>query len=87
MASPNKAPLILSRPEGPSRRAHHDLPMPVTEEQIRAEAAAESRALVDLFIDIVKKEIADEDLRDRIARAILERLPTEMTEDAEDGAA
>jgi hypothetical protein len=58
-----------------------------TEEQIRAEAAAESRALVDLFIDIVKKEIADEDLRDRIARAILERLPTEMTEDAEDGAA
>src|SRR5262249_32311596 len=43
-----------------------------TEEQIRAEAAAESRTLVDLFIDVVKSEVDDEDVRDRIARVILE---------------
>jgi hypothetical protein len=46
-----------------------------TEEQIRAEAAAEGRSMVDLFIDVVKAEVADDDIRDRIARAILERLP------------
>ena len=51
-----------------------------TEEQIRAEAAAESRKLVDLFIDVVKKQVTDEGLRDRIARALLERLPSETDE-------
>ena len=51
-----------------------------TEEQIRAEAAAESRQLVDLFIDVVKSEVADEQVRDRIARALLERLPAELEE-------
>lgn len=51
-----------------------------TEEQIRAEAAAEGRALVDLFVDVVKEHVADEDTRDRIARAILERVPAEEAE-------
>jgi hypothetical protein len=48
-----------------------------TEEQIRAEAAAESRSLVDAFLDIVKQEVPDEDTRDRIARALFERCPSE----------
>ena len=54
-----------------------------TEEQIRAEAAAENRALVDLFIQVVKDEVRDEDLRDRIARTLLERIPMEEEEEAD----
>ncbi len=55
-----------------------------TEEQIRAEAAAESRHLIDLFIDAVKTEVQDEEVRDHIARAILKDLPREDEEGAED---
>ena len=51
-----------------------------TEEQIRAEAEATSRALVDSFIDVVKGEVSDEATRDRIAQALLERCPTEDLE-------
>jgi len=46
------------------------------EEQIRAEAEAEGRALVDLVIDVIKAEVKDEATRDRIARAIFERAPS-----------
>ena len=46
-----------------------------TEEQIRAQAEADMRSLVDLFIDVVKREIPDEETRDRIARALLEYVP------------
>jgi hypothetical protein len=53
-----------------------------TEEQIRAQSAAEMRNMVDLFIDVVKTEVSDEIQRDRIARALLDRLPDE-TEDEE----
>ena len=52
------------------------------EEQIRAEAAAENRGLVDAFIDIVKAEVEDEDTRDRIARGLFERCPTDAETDA-----
>jgi hypothetical protein len=48
------------------------------EEQIRAQAEAESRAMVDLIIDVIKSEVPDEGTRDRIARAVLERVPSEM---------
>ena len=48
-----------------------------TEEQIRAEFEAEGRGLIDFFMDLVKGEIDDESVRDRMARAILEQLPTE----------
>ena len=48
-----------------------------TEDQLRAEFEAEGRGLVDFFIDVVKGEVHDEASRDRIARAILERLPVE----------
>ncbi len=53
-----------------------------TEEQIRAEAAAETRKLIDLFIDVVKTEVPDQDARDRIARAILTRLPADLEEES-----
>src|SRR5438093_13346328 len=55
-----------------------------TEEQIRADAEAEGRQLIDLFIDVVKAEVPDADVRDRIARAILERVPAD--EGGEDAA-
>jgi hypothetical protein len=54
-----------------------------TEEQIRAEAEADGRSLIDLFIGIVKSEVPDEAVRDRIARALLERVPA-GTEEGED---
>ena len=43
-----------------------------TEEQIRAQAEADGRGLIDLFIDIVREEVPDEEARDRIARALME---------------
>ena len=55
-----------------------------TEEQIRAQAEADGRGLIDLFIDVVKQEVHDEQTRDRIARALLEQCPVES--DNEDAA-
>ena len=52
-----------------------------SEEQIRAQAEADSRSLVDLFLDIVKDHVADEDTRDSIARAMIEACPTEIEGD------
>ena len=54
-----------------------------TEEQIRAEAAAETRHVVDTFLRVIKKEIADPGTRDRIAQAVLELIPRIMEEDEE----
>jgi hypothetical protein len=54
-----------------------------TEEQIRAEAAAETRHAVDTFLQVIKREIAEPALRDRIARAVLELLPLASTDDEE----
>jgi len=51
-----------------------------TEEQVRAEAHATLRALVDLFIDVVKREVPEETTRDRIARAVLEYIPADDAE-------
>ena len=46
-----------------------------SEEQLRAEFEADGRSLVDFFIEVVKAEVPDEKLRDRLARAIFDRLP------------
>ncbi len=51
-----------------------------TEEQIRAQAEADGRALIDTFIEVVKEEVTDEQSRDRIAQALLDRCPSELTE-------
>ena len=50
------------------------------EEQIRAEFEADARTLIDHFIEVVKEEVPDAHVRDRIARAILERLPAQDDE-------
>ena len=54
-----------------------------TEEQIRAQAEADGRALIDLFIDVVREEVPDEETRDRIARALLEQSPAETDEESD----
>lgn len=46
-----------------------------TEEQIRAEAVAENRALVDAFVEGIKEQVTDPDLRDKIRQAVASRLP------------
>ena len=46
-----------------------------TEEQIRAEATAATRQVVDVFLDAVKTEVTDPEMRDRIARAVLTAVP------------
>ncbi len=53
-----------------------------TEEQIRAEAAAENRSLVDAFVDSVKEHVTDPEPREKIRQAVLTKLPSEP-EDAE----
>ena len=52
-----------------------------TEEQIRAQAEADGRALIDTFIEAVKAEVPDEQTRDRIARALLEHCPAEADDE------
>ena len=47
------------------------------EETIRAQAEAETRHLIDVFIGSVKDNVTDEETRDAIRRHILEALPEE----------
>jgi hypothetical protein len=53
-----------------------------TEEQVRAEAEAEIRRLVDTFIDAVKENVPDEETRDRIRRMLSEATEAEPEEAA-----
>ena len=46
-----------------------------TEEKIRAEAQAEIRHLIDMFIDAVKENVPDENSRERIRQAIFASVP------------
>ena len=48
-----------------------------TEEAIRAQSEAETRHLIDVFIDTVKEHVHDEGTRERIRMAILATLPQE----------
>ena len=48
-----------------------------TEEQIRTEAAAENRSLVDAFVEAVKQQVADPEVREKIRQAVLAHLPEE----------
>ena len=54
------------------------------EEQIRAQAEAESRTLVDVFIDLVKQHVPDEGVRDQIAQGLYERAPMKIEGDEVD---
>jgi uncharacterized protein YjcR len=46
-----------------------------TEEGVRAQAQAEIRRLIDAFVESVKENVADEETRDRIRRAVFDALP------------
>ena len=46
-----------------------------TEEQVRAEAEADIRGLIDAFIDAIKENVGDEETRDRIRRRLLHATP------------
>ena len=48
-----------------------------TEEQIRAQAEADAKSLVDIFIEVIQQEITDGPARDRIARRLLATCPLE----------
>ncbi len=52
------------------------------EDQIRAEGQAEMRHLVDVFVDAVKENVSDEQVRDRIRRAVVEALSREPDDGA-----
>jgi hypothetical protein len=53
-----------------------------TEEAIRAQGEAETRRLIDAFVDAVKENVPDEEARERIRQAILHALPEEADEGA-----
>ena len=53
-----------------------------TEEKIRAEAQAEIRHLIDVFIDAVKENVPNEDARERIRQAVFAAIPEEEGERA-----
>lgn len=55
-----------------------------TEEKIRAEAQAEIRHLIDVFIDAVKENVPHEAARERIRQAIFSSVPQEEGERAGD---
>lgn len=46
-----------------------------TEETIRAQSEAEIRRLIDVFIEAVKENVPDEEVRDRLRRSLIEALP------------
>ena len=55
-----------------------------TEEKIRAEAQAEIRHLIDVFIDAVKENVPHEAARERIRQAIFATVPEEEGQRAGD---
>ena len=73
----DKAAGILERAQKGQRIARGLALDGQTEEQVRAEAQAEIRHLIDTFIDAVKENVSDEETRDRIRRAVLEAIPDE----------
>jgi len=48
-----------------------------SEEAIRAQSQAEIRALIDMFITALKEHVTDDAIRERVAVAVLARLPEE----------
>ncbi len=58
-------------------RLAKEMAMGLREDEIKAAHAGQMRTLVDTFIQAVKENINDEDLRDRIATAVWSCLPEE----------
>lgn len=78
----DKAGGILERAQKGQRLARGLALDGETEEQVRAQAQAEIRHLIDVFVDAVKENVPDEETRDRVRRAVFEAVP-----DEEDGRA
>jgi hypothetical protein len=55
-----------------------------TEEAIRAEAEAENRRLIDIFVESIKENVADEETKERIRQTIVSALPQEEGTGARD---
>jgi len=55
------------------------------EEQIRAQAEADQRGLVDAFTEAVKQHVEDEALREKIGTAVMERFPGATGEGVSEG--
>ncbi len=55
-----------------------------TEEAIKAQSEAETRHLIDVFIDSIKENIDDEAVRERIQQSILSALPRETDPGADE---
>ncbi len=81
----DKAAGILERAQKGQRLARGLATDGETEEAIRGEAQAEIRRLIDRFIDTVKENVADEETRERIRRAVFAPLPDEEGGGAGDG--
>lgn len=76
---------ILERAQKGQRLARGLTTTGETEETIRARAQAETRRLIDIFIEAVKENVIDEEARDRIRRSILAGLPQEPGAGTGDG--
>ena len=80
----DRAASILDRVQKGQRLARGLATDGETEEQIRAEAQAEMRHLIDTFIDAVKENVPDEEARDRIRRTLLSAVPDTESDGAGD---
>ena len=83
----DRAASILERAQKGQRLARGLTTDGQTEEQIRAEAAAETRHVVDTFLNAIRREVHDPVVRDRIARAIFELVPLGTEDDGGESAA
>jgi hypothetical protein len=80
----DRAASILDRVQKGQRLARGLATDGETEEQIRAEAQAEIRHLIDTFIDAIKENVTDEAARDQIRLAILRAIPDTESDRARD---
>ena len=76
----DKVAAIIERAQKGQRLARGLATDGETEEKIRAEAQAEIRHLIDVFIDAVKENVPDENSRERIRQAIFTSVPQEEGE-------
>jgi hypothetical protein len=80
----DRAASILDRVQKGQRLARGLATDGETEEQIRAEAQAEIRHLIDTFLDAIKENVPDDEARDRIRRAVLGAVPDTESDRARD---
>jgi hypothetical protein len=57
-----------------------------SEEQIRAEAEADFRSLVDAFLEAVREHVSDEAVREKIGQAVMSKFPRPVAGELATGA-